>query len=226
MPLEPLVLSPGEKLRFIQPYVGVRFMDQVKAVVPLALYLALFKLLILSQLQENSWMIMGAMVAVHLVTLPAELDASFGRAMPMLETGYLEDEDLPAARSVLRAAAWTYVAGADWRHPLGPGSNIDGLDDHPVVLVSWHDATAYAQWAGLRLPTEFEIQAAGRGEKDQPYPWGEEWVQENAVASAGRHGRGAGTPDARTRPAQAANESWKPTVRGHPGSTRARPGTA
>lgn len=61
----------------------------------------------------------------------------------------------------------------------------DGQEDFPVVWVDYQDADAYAQWAGLRLPTEFEIQAAGRGEKDQPYPWGEEWVQENAVASAG-----------------------------------------
>lgn len=61
----------------------------------------------------------------------------------------------------------------------------NGLEDHPVVWVDFQDAEAYAQWAGLRLPTEFEIQAAGRGDEDQPYPWGEEWVQENAVASAG-----------------------------------------
>ena len=55
---------------------------------------------------------MGVVVAVHLVTLPTEFDASFGRAMPMLESGYLEEEDLPAARAVLQAAALTYVAGA------------------------------------------------------------------------------------------------------------------
>jgi Zn-dependent membrane protease YugP len=55
---------------------------------------------------------MGVRVAVHLVTLPVELDASFGRALPILATGYLHERDLPAARSVLRAAALTYVAGA------------------------------------------------------------------------------------------------------------------
>jgi formylglycine-generating enzyme required for sulfatase activity len=60
-----------------------------------------------------------------------------------------------------------------------------GIETVPVVWVDYQDAEAYARWAGLRLPTEFEIQAAGRGEKDQNYPWGEEWVQENAVASTG-----------------------------------------
>ena len=43
---------------------------------------------------------------------------------------------------------WTYVPGADWRHPRGPGSSIDGLDDHPVVHVAFEDAEAYAKWAG------------------------------------------------------------------------------
>jgi len=55
--------------------------------------------------------IMGSTVLVHALTLPTELDASFRRAMPAL-VRYLPPEDLPAARSVLRAAAWTYVAAA------------------------------------------------------------------------------------------------------------------
>ena len=49
---------------------------------------------------------------------------------------------------------WRIVPGADWRHPTGPGSSIDGLADHPVVHVSYLDASAYAAWAGKRLPTE------------------------------------------------------------------------
>lgn len=57
---------------------------------------------------------------------------------------------------------WTYVRGADWQHPLGPESRIDHAMDHPVVLVSWHDATAYAAWAGKRLPTEGEWEVAAR----------------------------------------------------------------
>jgi formylglycine-generating enzyme required for sulfatase activity len=75
---------------------------------------------------------------------------------------------------------WQLVKGADWRHPRGPQSSIDGLGRHPVVQVSWRDADVYCQWRGKRLPSEAEWERAARDAGGVPYAWGTARPSENA----------------------------------------------
>jgi len=139
---------------------------------------------------------------VHEVTLtPFRIDAAavtnarFGAFIE--ETGYRTDaeryewafvfagllpDDFEDTRGVAQAPWWRQVYGADWAHPEGPQSNVDDRGDHPVVQVSWRDASAFCSWAGVRLPTEAEWEYAARGGLvGAVFPWG------NDLEPDGRH---------------------------------------
>jgi formylglycine-generating enzyme required for sulfatase activity len=89
--------------------------------------------------------------------------------------GGLLPDAFPDTQGVVGAEWWRLVEGADWRHPEGRQSDLDGRGDHPVVNVSWNDAAAYCAWAGRRLPSEAEWEQAARGGVDgAAFPWGDE----------------------------------------------------
>jgi formylglycine-generating enzyme required for sulfatase activity len=70
---------------------------------------------------------------------------------------------------------WSYIKGANWRHPLGPDSDLKGKGNYPVVQIAYEDAVAFAKWAGKRMPTEAEFEFAARGGLvGKLYAWGDE----------------------------------------------------
>ncbi len=96
--------------------------------------------------------------------------------------GGLLPDDFPPTRAVAAAPWWRQVHGADWQHPEGPQSDISQRGDHPVVHVSWQDATVYCKWSGTRLPTEAEWECAARGGREGAvFPWGDD------LEPGGRH---------------------------------------
>ena len=95
----------------------------------------------------------------------------------------------PAKRS------WDQVNGADWQHPQGPTSSLSGLDQHPVVNVSWNDDAAYCAWAGAGLPSEAQWELAARGTDGRAYPWGNRNPDGSLVNFADKNLAGANWAD-------------------------------
>jgi formylglycine-generating enzyme len=105
-----------------------------------------------------------------------------GMLVELAHAGSLVFEPSSGPLDLSSLSWWVFRLGASWRAPLGPGSSIAGIEDHPVVHIAHADAAAYAHWAGKVLPAEAEWEYAARGGRDgADYAWGEELAPDGAM---------------------------------------------
>jgi formylglycine-generating enzyme required for sulfatase activity len=164
-----------------------------------------------SEDENGTWIVrleLGFLVARHPVT-----NAEFARFAQA--TGYVTTAEKEGG---LNPRTLRHTMGFNWRNPDGPRSNIKDRMDHPVVQVSWHDAEAYAEWAGARLLAEHEWEKAARGIDGRMYPWGDDLdptkcnTQESGIGTTTLVGRYSPDGDSPCGCADMAGNVWEWTT--------------